>query len=292
MYELIEISQRDFYIDCPSKIGIRKLGGGEVCLIDSGNGKDVGKKIRRILDDNGWTLRAIYNTHSHADHIGANRYLQEQTGCKVYAPGMECAFVKNPVLEPSFLYGGYPFKELRHRFMMAQESVAEQLTEEVLPEGVEALDLPGHSFEMVGFRTSEDVVYLADCLSGKDVLEKYGIVFMYDVEAYLKTLERVKSMRARIFVPAHAEATSEIFALAQYNIDRVYEIADEIENLCKKPKCFEEILKNLFKNHKLHMNFEQYALVGSTVRSYLAWLKEQGRISPLFEEETLFWEKC
>ena len=37
--------------------------------------------------------------------------------------------------------------------------------------------------------------------------------------------------------------------------------------------CFEELLKLLFDEYELVMNFEQYVLVGSTVRSYLAWLK-------------------
>ena len=40
------------------------------------------------------------------------------------------------------------------------------------------------------------------------------------------------------------------------------------------------------------MNFEQYALGGSTVRSYLAWLKDSGRINAIFEDSMLCWERC
>lgn len=32
------------------------------------------------------------------------------------------------------------------------------------------------------------------------------------------------------------------------------------------------------------MNFEQYVLVGSIVRSYLAWLKDTGRLNTIFED--------
>ena len=108
MYELIQVTDRSYYIQSPAKIGLVKLGGAEVCLIDSGNDKDAGRKVRQLLDAQGWKLTAIYNTHSNADHIGGNKYLQGQTGCRIYAPGMECAFTRYPVLEPSFLYGGYP----------------------------------------------------------------------------------------------------------------------------------------------------------------------------------------
>ena len=213
MYELIQVSKNNYYIQSPAKIGLIRLNEQDVCLIDSGNDKDAGRKIRQILDANGWNLAAIYNTHSNADHIGGNKYLQGQTGCKIYAPRIECDFTKHPILEPSFLYGGYPCKDLRHKFLLAQESNAEDLTKEVLPDGFEVINLPGHFFDMVGFRTPDNVVYLADCLSSRETLDKYQIGFIYDIATYIKTLEMVKSLSAKIFVPAHAAATEDISEL-------------------------------------------------------------------------------
>lgn len=291
MYELIQITERSYYIQAPAKVGLVRLNDADVCLIDSGSDKDAGRKVRQLLDANGWRLTAIYNTHSNADHIGGNKYLQGQTGCRIYAPGIECAFTRHPVLEPAFLYGGYPCKDLRHKFLMAQESGAEPLTEEVLPEGFGLILLPGYFFDMMGFRTPDDVVYLADCLSSKETLEKYQIGFIYDVAAYLETLEMVKTMQAKMFVPAHAEASGEIAALAQHNIDKVWEIAEKILGICGEPLCFESILQRLFFEYGLMMNFEQYVLVGSTVRSYLAWLKDTGRLTARFEKNLLLWER-
>lgn len=291
MYELIQISENNYFIQSPAKIGLIKLNDSEVCLIDSGNDKDAGRKVRQILDRNNWKLRAVYVTHSNADHIGSCRYLQSQTGCKIYAPGIECAFTKFPILEPSFLYGAYPPKELRHKFLMAQESAAEPLTNEVLPEGFDIIPLPGHFFDMAGFRTADDVVYLADCLSSRETLEKYRIGFIYDVAAYLETLEKLKTMQAKLFVPSHAEPAENIAELAQYNIDTVNEIAEKIISLCDKGLQFESLLKKLFDEYGLQMNFEQYVLVGSTVKSYLAWLKDSSRISASFENNELIWRK-
>ncbi|MDE7170546.1 MAG: MBL fold metallo-hydrolase [Oscillospiraceae bacterium] len=291
MYELIQVSERSYYIQSPAKIGLVKLNEQDVCLIDSGNDKDAGRKVRQILDANGWRLTAIYNTHSNADHIGGNKYLQGQTGCKIYAPGIDCAFTRHPVLEPSFLYGGYPCKELRHKFLMAQESDAQELTQESLPEGFEIIPLPGHFFDMVGFRTPDDVIYLADCLSSRETLDKYQIGFIYDVAAYLKTLEMVKSLRAKTFIPAHAAVSENVADLAQYNIDKVLEIADKITGICQEPLCFEAILQKLFADYGLTINFEQYVLVGSTVRSYLAWMKDNGRLNALFENNMLLWQR-
>ena len=292
MYELIQVSEHNYYIQCPAKIGLVKLNDTEVCLIDSGSDKDAGRKVRQILDANGWKLRAIYNTHSNADHIGGNKYLQGQTGCRIYAPGIECDFTSHPILEPAFLYGGYPCKDLRHKFLLAQESKAEPLTGEVLPEGFELIPLPGHFFDMAGFRTPDDVVYLADCLSARETLDKYQIGFIYDVASYLETLEKVKTMKAKLFIPSHAAPEEDISDLAQYNIDKVREIAGRILEICAEPLCFETILQKLFTEYGLTMNFEQYVLVGSTVRSYLSWLKDTGKLNAGFGDNLLLWQQA
>ncbi len=162
--------------------------------------------------------------------------------------------------------------------------------DDALPKGMGIVNLPGHFFSMVGFRTSDDVVYLADCLSSAETLDKYGITFIYDVGAYLETLVAVKNMNAKVFVPSHADATEDIVPLADYNIRKVQETADRIVEICKEPLHFEIILQKLFSIYNLKMDFQQYVLVGSTVRSYLSWLKNTGRLEVLFEDNLLLWK--
>lgn len=292
MYELIPVAPRTYYIQSPAKIGVVETSDGHVVLIDSGNDKEAGRKVRQHLDRQGWTLDAIYNTHSNADHIGGNAYLAKQTGCALYAPGIEAAFTQHPILEPALLYGGYPMKALRHKFLLAQESDAQPLTPEHLPAGFELIPLPGHFFDMIGLRTPDDVVFLADCLSSQATLDKYQISYVYDVAAYLDTLERVKEMHAALFVPAHADATEDIAPLAQYNIDKVNEIAGHILDFCAAPHTFEEVLQHLFTSYDLAMTFEQYALVGSTVRNYLSWLLDSERLSATFTDNRLLCQRA
>lgn len=290
MYELNQVGEKSYYINCPAKIGIYLADDKNVYLIDSGNDKDAGKKVRKILDEKGWNLLGILNTHSNADHIGGNQYLQQQTGCKIFSGGIERAFIEYPILEPSFLYGAYPCKNLRHKFLLAKPSVVTDFSDESFPKEIEIIPMKGHFFDMVGFRTPDDTVFLADCLSSKETLDKYQIGFIYDVAEYLKTLEMVKSMKSKIFVPAHAPVSNDIAELVDINIAKVHEIADKILSVCSKPICFENVLQRLFTDFGLMMNFEQYVLVGSTVRSYLSWLKDDGKLTVFFENGMLLWK--
>ena len=291
MYELINLKGNSYYIQSPAKIGLVKLSDTTVAVIDSGNDKEAGKKVKRHLGANSWALSAIYNTHSNADHIGGNRYLATETGCKIYSPGIECAFTRHPILEPAFLYGGYPPSELCHKFLLAEKSDAEPLTDDCLPDGWQTIPLPGHFFDMVGYRTADNVVYLADCLSSAATLDKYRIGFIYDVAAYLDTLERVMSLDADVFVPSHADPTDNIRPLARLNIDCVNSVAADILKICSSPASFERILATLFSSYSLTMTFEQHALVGSTLRSYLSWLKSTGHLTAHLEDNMLLWTR-
>ncbi len=64
-------------------------------------------------------------------------------------------------------------------------------------------------------------------------------------------------------------------------------IAERILSACGEPICFERILQEVFKGYGLSMNFEQYTLVGSTVRSYLSWLKDTGKVAAEFQDNNI-----
>lgn len=287
--ELIPVTDRSYYIQSPAKIGLVLLEGDEVCLIDGGNDKSAARHVRKILDAHGWKLRAIYCTHSHADHIGGCKYLQTQTGCRIYAPGIECDFTRHPILEPALLYGGNPGAELKNKFFLAQESDAEPLREQDLPPGFSIIPLPGHSFDMVGYRTPDDVVYLADSLISRATLEKYRICYIYDVAAHLRTLEMLQTLPAAHYIPAHAEATDDITELVRLNTRQVHTVAQDILTYCATPQSTEDILQRIFTDYQIPINYAQYALLGCTVRSYLTWLVEIGRMRSSFEGHRLLW---
>ena len=181
-------------------------------------------------------------------------------------------------------------KELQNKFLRAQESQADLLPADGLPGGIRAIPLPGHSFDMTGYLTPDGTLYAGDCVSSRETLEKYGIGYLWDVGASLETLASVKTVAANTVVPAHAPASESIAELADFNAQAMHTTANVILPLCAVPATFEVILQKLFAHYGLAMNVQQYALIGSTLRSYLTWLYGQGKVSFFFEDNRMLWQ--
>ena len=57
--ELIQLGEITYYIKNNTNIGIYKIDEKNVYLIDAGNDKDAGKKILKILEEQGWTCKGV-----------------------------------------------------------------------------------------------------------------------------------------------------------------------------------------------------------------------------------------
>ena len=288
--ELVKVGEKTYYIKNPTNIGVYKVNDTDVFLIDTGNDKDAGKKILKIIEANGWSVKGIITTHSNADHVGGNRLIQDRTNCPVYAFGVEKSFTEFPILESAFLYGGYPFKDLRNKFLLAKESNVTEINDN-LPDGLEYFQLKGHFFDMIGIKTDDDVYFLADSLVSESTITKYHLFFAYDIQEYLNTLDYLSDLKGKMFIPSHCEATEDISSIIKANRNKVNEISEKIYSLCSNEITFEDILKQVFDFYNLAMNVNQYHLIGSTVRSYLSYLYDNGKISFEFKDNKMYWKQ-
>ncbi len=274
-------------------VGLWEEGDGAV-LVDSGGDKEAGRQIRQVLDERHLPLRLIVNTHSNADHIGGNAYLQKQTGCQVAATRLETAFITDPVLEPAFLWGSSPPRELRGKFMEAAPSTVNLVLPESGPvpgTALQTVALPGHFFQMVGVLTPDRVLFAGDGLFGPEVLEKHPVFFLHDVAAHLRTLDMLEGLEADVVVPGHGRPVREKSALVSANRAAVQRTAEAITAACATPVGFEEILAGLCRVFAIELTFAQYVLVGGTLRAFLSWLSDRGAVRSSFGDGRMVWEK-
>lgn len=286
---LNKIIENTYYIDFPSKVGLYILKDNEVCLIDTGNNKDAGKKISKILDENNFKLKFIINTHSHADHIGGNNYLQKKYNVPIYSYGEETAFINNTILEPAALYGANPLEVLKNQFLLAESSKSEIWNKNIC-EDIEVIELFGHSLSMIGILTKDNILFLGDSLASEYVIDKYKIFYIYDVEKYLSTLDLLDTFNYKKYILSHGEVLDDISSLINKNKLVIRNIEKDILNICKEKQTYEVVLKKIFEYYNLNMNITQYYLIGTTIKSFITYLTNKNLLELEVSNNQLFYK--
>lgn len=290
MFELIQAGEKTYYIDNPNIMGLYKLSDEDVCLIDSGNGDKAAEVVQKILEEHGWKLKFILNTHTHIDHLGGNRYLIEKWGCPAYATNVDNAFANHEDLEAAYMYGGHPCRALSRVFRHPGPIGFYDIEDFQLPEGLEYIRLPGHSFGMIGVRTSDGVWFLGDSVLNSRALEKYQFGYLVDVDGYLKTLDLLQTLEGNLFIPAHGDVVKDIRPLARANKENIEKNIAALLKDCREGKCQDQILKGVYDRYGVKPNVVQNALVGATLRSYLSYLQDKGQLECYFEDNIMKWK--
>ncbi len=284
--ELKKITENTYYIPGPTNLGLF-VEDKKVILIDSGNDEWFGRKIFRLLEERGWKLSKIINTHSNADHIGGNAYLQNKTGCAILATSLESIFINEPSLEPFLLWGASPFKALRNKFLQAQPSIVTDIIEEegaIKNTPLVAFPLPGHFIQMIGIKTPDGVLFIADSLFSSEIINKYGLTVKSDIEKTLNTYTFLESLSAKIFIPSHAQPAEDISDLIKLNRDQLEQDNQKIINYCKQPVSRERILQLLVNDYQISLSSVQFVLTHTTVSAHISYLYDKQLINPVFVE--------
>ena len=285
--ELKQIGPKTFCIEHDTNIGIHFTDDGRMYLIDTGS-KGDGEKIDEILSREGWVPSCIINTHTHIDHIGGNEFLMRKYGIPAYCTDYDMAFAHYSELEAAYMNGGYPAEKLRtifaHPGMIGFRSI-----EKETPDGIDWTYLPGHSFGMIGIKTSDDIWFLGDSYLSRSFLKQYTFGFIYNVEAYIDTLKKLKEFKGALFVPSHGILETDIVSSLEQNLRSVAEMCSMICETCREYRGQDEILQQMYERLRMHARSAQHALLSSTVKSYLTYLQDRNKLECRFVDNIMKW---
>ncbi|MBQ5848580.1 MAG: MBL fold metallo-hydrolase [Treponema sp.] len=306
---VINISDCIYYISGPTNIGIieERLSDtkSNLYMIDSGcnteDGKRIFTEITEYFSQKDITIKAIINTHSHADHCGANNYIQQKTNCEIWITENEQGSLINPFLQPIISWGGNPLPEINSSYYVAEKTVPNKIinTNEKLTllNGIKIsfINLPGHYFEMIGILCEDNnkkVLFASDGIFGRKNIGKYWIPFLYDVKEFKNSLDTISSLNADFCIPGHGEPTSQIEETVELN--KIAIISNEqciLEALKYKEQTQEDILKYVADKNEINLHIAQYMLIGCTIKAYLTFLYNEGKISYHIKENKMYWFK-
>lgn len=318
--QLIKLTEHISFLKMPTNIGLIKIQSSEksedIYIVDSGNDDTCGLRIIDFINGNfpEARIKAVLNTHAHADHCGGNVVLAEKTGCEIWASKESAALMEYPALETQLIWGGTPIRDIRSKFLLARpcrvdrifrsgdkieipvfesanhksESGSNSLTVEIIP-------LPGHYLGQTGFlfedTDGKKVFFGGDSFSGKSAIKKFWIQYLLNETQTKETLQNLEKIRADFFIPSHGEMVTEIEGIAELNLIAILETENMILDELKTPKTLEEILKAVADRNSIPLKISQLCLIGSTLRSYLSGLYENGRITYEIRDNKMFWKK-
>ncbi len=283
MFDIKHIKGNTSYMETFSNVGIYRLDKNRVVLIDTGAHKRMAKSVDNYLCENNLTVDTIISTHCHVDHICGNRYFYDKYRCKILGTEKEKPFIAQPDLESLFYYAGIDTDKTRNPFFTVEPAPVEALTEENLPDGLEIIPLPGHAFDMIGVRTSDGVLFLADSILSERTWEEFKMPFFHEVNKSIETLRKIKEIDADFYVPSHNEALTEITSLADYNIRKLEELKETVLGLCNE-KSYDELFTVLMATLSLNIRTEKYSNYAIMLRNVLQALVDDEKIKGVVED--------
>lgn len=289
----LQLSERVFYL--PGSVNTALILGEEreAVIIDTGQDKDAGRRIKKACESLGVTPTAILNTHAHADHYGGNDFLVRNLGGSVYAPPFEASILQSPYLEPVYLFNGAkPPKELLSKWLMAKPSPVDHVlgpgTLELAGVPLEILDTSGHAHTHYAVKV-DDVLIAADAVFGTDVLDRYPLPFGQDVGAQRASAEKVGTFGPRVVLPGHGDPTEAVDELVTANLTAFERAAEAVAAACTGAPT-PSVLKATCDALGITMgDLPRYHLNLCVVSAYLSYLREAGRVEVGLMDNELRW---
>lgn len=268
------------------------IEGGRALAVDSGQGKDGGRRLRRAAEALGVEIVALLTTHAHADHFGGHAYLLRQRRVPVLAPPVEAALMRAPVLEPAYLFhGAAPLAELRTGWLEAEavpvdrEVVAGPL--EVEGFEVRVHDVSGHALRQLAIEV-DDVLVAADAVFGPEVLAKYPLPFGQDAAAQRVAAAWVGGHAARVAVPGHGAPAAPV-DLAQATVTALDRVTTAVRDAADGVDGGEVLARVATTLDVGEMDLPRWHLNHTTVHAHLAALTRAGALAPRVAGGRLLW---
>ncbi|SFJ66483.1 Glyoxylase, beta-lactamase superfamily II [Halobacillus dabanensis] len=276
----IQLNEQCYYYHSSVNIGYVTKGTDGV-LIDSGIDRTSVKKVLKELEERELPLTHLFITHAHADHYGGAGYVQNNHEVHTIAPVYEEAILRNPSLEPLYLFGGNdPLPELQNKFLQGPPVRIDQVVDEgELFFGAIKADtflLPGHSYHQLAVM-GNGILYAADSYFGIETLRKHKIPYVTDVSKTIESLRRLLSMTCDGAVPGHGLFEEDPAGTIKANITYHQELKEWLHKYIRENGVVShEVIVSSMCDHfdVQHGNLPQWLLYRTAVTAYLIGLKK------------------
>ena len=308
---IIELATGVYVIPGTTNVGVitnENDSSIDVYLIDSGCTEIDGEYVLDVLKaffeqlGHNFNLKAIITTHGHADHCGAHNFLKEETGCELWVAKHEQGAMETPIIQGTVLWGGYPPHEMRTLFFMPSPTYVNRFISEddeiELSGGrnLSFMKLEGHSYEslciLITGKNNHKVIFPGDNIFPRNEIINHWIPLILNPVEYMASLDKLCELKNVDWcIPSHGDfLRRNINEAAELNKIAIIStrtcILDSLKT--KKRLTAEEIVKYVADKNDMQLSLSQYALVQSTVKSYIAVMHDAREIKMEVSDNKLY----
>ncbi|MDU1539947.1 MAG: MBL fold metallo-hydrolase [Paeniclostridium sordellii] len=299
---LINIKGNSFYIKGGTNTGVYIFEDKSALIIDPGLPGARPRNIIRDLEKDGIEVKWIINTHEHNDHYGAGYQFKDKFKNLINMSSKDSKpYIDNPILFSAYIMGGNT-NEFLNTILTNKNMETVNIDKTIEPgriiinnEYIDIIDLKGHTLGSIGVLTKDKVFFIGDTLVSEELLSKFELLFLFDIEAYLKSLSILEIIDFEYVVLGHGKkvlSRNEALELAKKHELCVMKYLNQLRELTKEPKNLESILKTILNNNKLSYNYKEYHFFKSTLVSMISYLTKLGELNyDLRDGDVLYYTK-
>ena len=143
---------------------------------------------------------------------------------------------------------------------------------------------------LVTSKNARKILFLGDGLLGYKTINRYWISFLIDYRKLLSSFEKINQIKADLYIPSHGEITSSISETVEMNQIAILSTESCIlKELKKSPLSTENLVKKVCEKNAINLKLMQYALITSTIKSYLTVMYNEQKVGFTIEDNILLW---
>lgn len=184
---------------------------------------------------------------------------------------------------------------MQNKFFMGKQSKFDQVLkpgrEQVNQFQFEVVSLPGHSIDQIGVVTNDNVLFCADTVISREIIDKYDLPYVYDVGQHMNSLKYIKESSFDAYVMAHGGAVEDITTEVDINLKVVQEIQSYLLDVLHEPMTREDILAKFVQYKNISLSMVQYPLLFASLSAYLSYMADHDMIEYYLDKGKLYWIK-
>lgn len=274
-----------------------KVTDTDIIMIDSGWADGEQKGISKLLQEGGYQVKGIINTHAHIDHSGNNVYLKEKYGALIAMSKVE-ARICSSLINLKMYYYRHTLTDVEKYYghMVCETDIEireDQNSLYMCGIKFKVCHTPGHSPGHICIITPDGVAYVGDALITDVVMKSAKLPYAHVLRRDLASKEKLKSLKCDKYVVAHKGIFDNIHKLIDVNIGFYKLRADKVLREISYMMTMEDLLKIVVQKWGIIVNSpKKYIVIERMLRYYVDYLHEIGEIEQIVNDGFVKYRRC